>query len=67
MAEHSNIRPNLSGPRGPYDAKPDTNPEQTWRERAYSQWIKKVRKLALAEYRGRSARASRRPSVRSDG
>ena len=72
MAEQSNIRPNPSGPRGPDDAKPDTNPEQTWQERAYSQWINKVRKLSLAEYRGRSAKTSSRPSViprqvRSDG
>ena len=67
MAEQSNIRPNPSVARGPDDAKPDTNPEQTWQERAYSQWISRVRNVLFAGDRGRSAKTSRRPSVRSDG
>ncbi len=67
MAEQSNIRPNPSVARGPDDAKPDTHPEQTWRERAYSQWINNVRSLLLAGRSRPLARTSSRPSVRSDG
>ncbi len=34
MADQNNARPNPSGPRGPYDAKPDTNPQQARQELA---------------------------------
>ncbi len=67
MAEQSNIRPSSRVARGPDDAKPDTNPGQTWQELAYSQWINRVRKLLLATRSRPLARTSSRPSVRSDG
>ncbi len=62
MAEQSNIRPSPSMARGPDDAKPDTNPGQTWQELAHSQWITRVRKLLLASRSPPLARTSSRPS-----
>ncbi len=34
MTDQTNARPNASGARGPYDASPDTNPEQARQELA---------------------------------
>ena len=59
MADQIKARPNASGPRGPYDAKPDTNPQQARQELAHlerfvdpSDPIQRAEKAALRRAAG---------------